>query len=208
MVAPDFSSDADRLGIMGGTFDPIHLGHLIAASEALHHFALSRVIFIPAARPWQKEFYSDAEDRFLMTTFAASSHPRFAVSRMELDRKGPTYTYETMASLREFHGPSVKLFFIIGADAVLKLGSWHGLEQLRPLASLIAVARAGHQLTQLKPGEGWPDIELMEMPEIGISSTDVRERVRAGRPIDFLVPQQVAEYIREQGLYVGSRESA
>lgn len=193
---------------MGGTFDPVHLGHLIAASEALHQFELDRVIFIPAARPWQKEFYSDAEDRFLMTTFAASSHPRFAVSRMELDRKGPTYTYETMTSLREFHGPSIKLFFIIGADAVLKLGSWHGLEHLRPLASLIAVTRGGHRLAELESAEGWPEIEVMEMPEIAISSTDIRERVRAGRPIDFLVPGQVAGYIREQGLYVGSRENA
>ncbi|MFN2526735.1 MAG: nicotinate-nucleotide adenylyltransferase [Actinomycetota bacterium] len=199
---------AARLGIMGGTFDPIHLGHLVAASEALHHFSLDQIIFIPAARPWQKDFYSDAEDRFLMTTFAASSHPRFAVSRMELDRKGPTYTYETMALLREFHGESVKLFFIVGADAVLKLGSWHGLENLRPLASLIAVGRVGHDLQALTPEEGWPEVNLMEMPPIGISSTDIRERVRSGRPIDYLVPHQVAAYIREQGLYVGSHENA
>ncbi|MFN2526934.1 MAG: nicotinate-nucleotide adenylyltransferase [Actinomycetota bacterium] len=207
-MATDSSSGADRLGIMGGTFDPIHLGHLVAASEALHQFELDRIIFIPAARPWQKDFYSDAEDRFLMATFAASSHPRFAVSRMELDRKGPTYTYETMASLREFHGAAVELFFIIGADAVLKLGSWHGLEHLRPLASLIAVTRPGHNLEDLAPAEGWPKVELMEMPEIRISSTDIRDRVRAGRPIYFLVPHQVATYIREQGLYVGSRERA
>ncbi|HEX2241398.1 MAG TPA: nicotinate-nucleotide adenylyltransferase [Actinomycetota bacterium] len=205
-MAQDSESGGERLGIMGGTFDPIHLGHLVAASEALHHFALDRIIFIPAARPWQKESYSDAEDRFLMTSFAASAHPRFAVSRMELDRKGPTYTYETMASLREFHGPAIQLFFIVGADAVLKLGSWHGLEHLRPLASLIAVTRPGHDLEQLKPVESWPEVEVMEMPAVGISSTDIRERVRSGRPIDFLVPQQVAGYIREQGLYVGSRE--
>jgi nicotinate-nucleotide adenylyltransferase len=117
---------------MGGTFDPIHLGHLIAASEALARLDLDRMLFVPTGRPWQKTRYSDAEDRFIMTSLAAASHPRFAVSRMELDRTGPTYSADTLEQLRLFHGPDIKLFFIIGADAALKLGTWHGLERQSP----------------------------------------------------------------------------
>ncbi len=190
-----------RLGVMGGTFDPIHLGHLIAASEALFRLDLDRVLFVPTGRPWQKTRYSDAEDRFIMTSLAAALHPRFAVSRMELDRTGPTYSADTLDELRLFHGPDIRLFFIIGADAALKLGTWHGLERLRGLTEVVALARPGFSLESLKPEAHWPKVEMMQMPEIDISSSDIRGRVSAGQPIDYLVPADVMAYIRDHGLY-------
>ena len=192
-----------RLGVMGGTFDPIHIGHLIAGSEALAALELDRVLFMPTGRPWQKSHYSDAEDRFIMTCLAAASHPRFAVSRMELDRKGPTYTADTMEELKAFHGADVELFFIIGADAALKLGTWHGIERLAPLAEVVAVTRPGFTVDSLKPEPHWPKVRVMRMPGVDISSSDIRARVRSGRPVDFLVPAEVLRYIRDHGLYMG-----
>jgi nicotinate-nucleotide adenylyltransferase len=192
-----------RLGVMGGTFDPIHLGHLIVASEVRHALELDRVLFMPAARPWQKAAYSNAEDRFLMTTLAAARHRRFAVSRLELDRQGPTYTADTMAALKEFYGPDVRLFFITGADAALNLGSWVRLDELRDVAEIVVVVRPGYDASQLEAVDGWPVLRHVEVPSIGISSTDLRARVKNGAPIDFMVPHEVAAYIREQGLYVG-----
>ena len=197
-----------RLGVMGGTFDPIHIGHLVAASEALHVFDLDRVLFVPTGQPWQKSSYSDAEDRFVMTSLGAATHPSFAVSRIELDRKGPTFTADTMRTLREFHGPDTKLFFILGADAALRFGSWKKVEGLAAFTDLIAVTRPGFALGQIEPGATWPRIHTMEMPGIEVSATDVRERVRAGRPIDYLVPSAVVTYITERGLFVGPAEVA
>lgn len=195
--------DIRRLGVLGGTFDPIHVGHLIAASEAMADLALDRVLFVPTGRPWQKSRYSDAEDRFVMTALAAASHPRFGVSRMELDRTGFTYTADTLEALSAFHGPEVELFFIIGADAVSKLGTWRGIERLAGLTDIVAVTRPGFALDRLKPEPHWPKLRIMEMPGIDISSSDIRARVRAGRPIDYLVHDDVLLYIREHGLYVG-----
>ncbi len=192
-----------RLGVMGGTFDPIHVGHLIAASEALHTFDLDRVMFVPTGRPWQKSAYSDAEDRYLMTVLGAATNPRFAVSRIELDRRGPTYTSDTLQALRSFHGDDVTMFFIIGADAVLRLGTWNRVEELASLASIIAVSRPGFDLAKLNPEPQWPEVLMLEMPGIDVSSSDIRDRVRKGSPIDYLVPAQVEEYISEHGLYVG-----
>jgi nicotinate-nucleotide adenylyltransferase len=192
-----------RLGVMGGTFDPIHVGHLIAASEALYHFDLDRVTFVPTGQPWQKSSYSAAEDRFLMTVIGTSDNARFAVSRMEIDRTGPTYTSDTLAALKEFHGGHVEMFFIIGADAVLRLGTWKRVERVADLARIIAVTRPGFPLTELKAEPSWPEVIPMEMPGIDISSTDIRARVHKGEPIDYLVPRPVAEYISEHGLYLG-----
>src|SRR3990170_4848441 len=132
-----------RVGVLGGTFDPIHIGHLIAASEAAHRFELGRVLFVPAARPWQKSSYSDPEDRFMMTSFAIEGHALFAASRIELDRRGPTYTADTMIQLREFYGVETKLFFIAGADAIANVPTWEKLDALRDLAEFIAVTRSG-----------------------------------------------------------------
>lgn len=197
-----------RIGVMGGTFDPIHIGHLIAAREAMHAFSLDLVMFVPTGQPWQKAHSTDPEDRFMMTVLGAAGHPAFCVSRIELDRKGPTYTADTMQSLRDFYGTSVELFFIAGADAVLRLGTWRKLEELKDLAEMIAVTRAGFAIGSLKPEPGWPSIHVMEMPEVGVSASDIRERVRTGRPIDFLLPAEVADYIRRHGLYVGPSEAA
>ena len=197
-----------RLGVMGGTFDPIHIGHLVAASEALHVFELDRVLFVPTGQPWQKSSYSDAEDRFLMTSLGAATHRCFGVSRIELDRKGPTFTADTMRTLKEFHGPDTKLFFILGADAAVRFGTWKNVAGLADHTDFIAVTRPGFALGQIEPDDTWPEIHLMEMPGMDISATDVRLRVRAGRPIDYLVPDQVVTYIKEQGLYVGPEFAA
>ena len=163
-------------------------------------------MFVPTGRPWQKRSFADAEDRFQMTVLGAASNPRFAVSRMEIDRVGPTYTVDTMRVLKDFHGEEAELFFIIGADAVLRLGTWRGIEALEELAEIIAVTRPGFDLAELKPRPGWPEVRFMAMPPIDISSSDIRERVRSGRPIDYLVPRVVGHYVRTHGLYMGPLE--
>lgn len=199
------STTPTRIGVLGGTFDPIHVGHLVAASEAIHNFGLDRVILVPAGRPWQKSHFTDPEDRCLMTTLAAAGHPRFSVSRVEIDRKGPTYTVETLETLHGFF-PEAELFFIVGADAALELKTWHRVEEVASLAAVIAVTRPGSPLTDLQTEAGLPDVQVMEMPALAISSTDIRRRVAEGKPIDFLVPEAVATYIRDRGLYVETKE--
>jgi nicotinate-nucleotide adenylyltransferase len=201
------SSELARLGVMGGTFDPVHVGHLVAASEVQHALELDRVLFVPAGEPWQKDAYTAAEDRFLMVTLATDGHPGFSVSRMELDRRGPTYTADTLETLKEFYG-DVELFFIAGADAVQGLPTWIGFERLKPLADVVVVTRPGFEKSSMKTTAEWPLLHFVDTPEIGISSTEIRDRVRSGRPIDFLVPDDVAGYIRDQGLYVGQDERA
>ena len=193
----------ERLGVMGGTFDPIHVGHLIAASEALHRFGLDQVLFMPTGHPWQKQSYSDPEDRYLMTVLGTASNPHFAVSRMEIDRRGPTFTADTMEMLRDFYGGEVTLWFIAGADAASKLGTWKKIARLAELADVIAVTRPGHRLDLLESRPELPAVSIMEMPGIAISSSDIRRRVATGQPIDYLVPYEVAEYIRKNGLYLG-----
>lgn len=202
------TTDVRRLGVMGGTFDPIHVGHLVAASEALYAFELDRVVFVPTGQPWQKSSYSDAEDRFMMTSLGAATHRCFAVSRIELDRKGPTYTADTMRTLKDFHGADTELFFILGADAALRFGTWRHVEGLADHTELIAVTRPGFALGQIETDDSWPRIHLMEMPDIDVSATDIRARVRSGRPIDYLVPSSVVSYIHDRGLYVGPVEGA
>lgn len=191
------------MGILGGTFDPIHIGHLVAASDALHHFRLDRVLFVPAGSPWQKDEYSDPEDRYLMTVMAAAEHPCFAVSRIEIDRRGPSYTVDTLRVLKELD-PEVELFFILGADAAVNLNTWHGLERLGDLAEMIVVPRAGAPAELPERGDRWPRLHLLQMPLIGVSATEVRRRARAEEPIDFLVPARVARHIRDHGLYAGT----
>lgn len=197
-----------RLGVMGGTFDPIHMGHLIIASEALHEVGLDRMVFMPTGQPWQKKAQSSPEDRYLMTVLGTSGNPRFAVSRMELDRVGPTYTADTMQQLRDFHGPDTELFFVAGADAVLKLGTWERIESLGELAEIVAVTRPGFVLEGLHPEPSWPRISTMPTLGLDISSTDIRARVAHGRPIDYLVPAEVVSYIKEHGLYMNEEGDA
>jgi nicotinate-nucleotide adenylyltransferase len=198
------SDPPERLGVMGGTFDPIHLGHLVGASEAMHRFRLDLVLFVPTGQPWQKQSYSAAEDRYLMTVLGTSSNPRFAVSRMEIDRQGPTYTADTMEVLRDFHGSDVELFFIAGADAAMRLRTWKKIARLAELAEVIAITRPGFRLDRVEHDATMPSVHIMEMTPMSISSSEIRQRVAAGRPIDYLVPEEVAEYIRKNGLYLGS----
>jgi nicotinate-nucleotide adenylyltransferase len=191
---------------MGGTFDPPHLGHLVAASEAAHHFELDRVVFVPTGQPWQKKKYSDPEHRFLMTSLGAASHPAFAVSRVEVDRRGPTYTADTMSSMRDFYGDKVDFFFIIGSDSAAYLHTWQRLEELRDLTEMIVVSRPGFDMSAIDAGPSAPELHLMDIPLLDISSTGIRTRVREGRPIDFLVPRDVIAYIRSEGLYAAETE--
>ena len=198
--------EPSRLGILGGTFDPIHIGHLAAASEAMHRFALDRVVLVPAGRPWQKTEFSDAEDRLLMTTLAAATHPRLSVSRLEIDRKGPTYTVDTLDALR-VGLPGAELFLIVGADVAMELKTWHRVGDIASFATVIAVTRPGSEPTALPTDPGLPDVQVMEMPALDVSSTDIRRRIASGAPIDFLVPADVVAYIRDRGLYTDTMEA-
>jgi nicotinate-nucleotide adenylyltransferase len=189
-----------RLGVMGGTFDPIHLGHLVAASEVAHLFALDEVVFVPTGEPWQKaeRAVTDPETRFLMTAIATADDPRFTVSRVDIERAGPTYTVDTLRDLAAQH-PGAELFFITGADALASIMTWRDPDDVLALAHLVAVTRPGHDLdaAHLPPGAA----TVVEIPALAISSTDCRERVAAGAPITYLVPAGVERFIAETGLY-------
>lgn len=196
--------DARRVGVMGGTFDPIHFGHLVTADEALHAFALDEVVFVPAGTPWQKGAdVAPAELRYLMTVVATAPDPSFSVSRVEVDRDGPTYTIDTLRALRAEH-PGAELFFITGADAILQILTWKDPEAVLSEAVFIAATRPGYDLDRLEKElpEGLESrVKTLEIPALAISSTDIRRRVREGRPISYLVPPAVAGMIQKAGLY-------
>lgn len=185
---------------MGGTFDPVHHGHLVAASEVAARFALDEVVFVPTGEPWQKtaRVVSAAEDRYLMTVIATASNPRFGVSRVDIDRNGPTYTIDTLTEMHDAY-PDARLFFITGADAMEQILSWHEVGRLFEYAHFIGVTRPGYRLN----GEHLPRgaVTLVEVPAMAISSTDCRARVAAGEPIWYLVPDGVVQYISKSGLY-------
>ena len=193
-----------RNGEMGGTFDPIHHGHLVAGSEEAHTFALDEVVFVPTGEPYQKEgrVVSPAEDRYLMTVIATASNPRFNVSRVDIDRVGPTYTIDTLRDLRDANGPDTDLYFITGADALANILTWHDVDTLFSLAHFVGCTRPGHRLTVT----GLPDgkVSLVEIPALAISSSGCRYRVAAGEPIWYLVPDGVVQYIAKRGLYAGA----
>jgi nicotinate-nucleotide adenylyltransferase len=188
-----------RIGIMGGTFDPIHHGHLVAASEVADRFELDEVVFVPTGQPWQKGAVSPAEDRYLMTVIATASNPRFHVSRADIDRDGPTYTIDTLRDLHAIYGPSAELFFITGADALAKILSWKDALEMLSLACFVGVTRPGFELTD----EHLPDdsVTLVEVPAMAISSSDCRARVASGKPVWYLVPDGVVQYIAKRRLY-------
>ena len=189
---------------MGGTFDPIHYGHLVTAEEALVQFSLDGVVFVPTGRPWMKEgrVVSPPEDRYLITVIATASNPRFQVSRVEIDRDGPTYTVDTLRALSDEH-PDSELYFITGADAMLEIFEWKQAGEALELAHFIAATRPGYDLTRFeaKAPTRHPNVSVMNVPALAISSTDVRERVHEGRPIRYLVPEGVKTYIDKTGLY-------
>lgn len=186
---------------MGGTFDPVHHGHLVAASEVADRFALDEVIFVPTGRPWQKSgrAVSEAEDRYLMTVIATASNPRFSVSRVDIDRDGPTYTADTLADLHAAM-PDAQLFFITGADALQQILSWRKVDELFRYAHFVGVTRPGYELADGHLPEG--SVTTVEVPAMAISSSDCRERVGAGRPVWYLVPDGVVQYISKRSLYL------
>ncbi|MBM3686711.1 MAG: nicotinate-nucleotide adenylyltransferase [Actinobacteria bacterium] len=192
-----------RVGVMGGTFDPIHIGHLVAASEVAHRFALDRVVFVPTGQPWQKSdrHVSAPEDRYLMTVIATAADDRFSVSRVDVDRDGPTYTVDTLRDIRTECGEDHDFHFITGADALGEILSWREPDEVLRLAHLVGVTRPGHVLAD--PGLAPGRVTLLEIPALAISSSDIRARVARGEPIRYLVTPGVEAYIAKVGLYAG-----
>jgi nicotinate-nucleotide adenylyltransferase len=186
---------------MGGTFDPVHHGHLSAANEVAALHGLDEVVFVPTGQPWQKTHrrVSSAEDRYLMTVIATASNPLFTVSRIDIDRPGPTYTFDTLRDLRDLYADD-ELFFITGADALAQILGWKQSEQLFDLAHFIGVTRPGYGPVDL---DDFPagSVTLLEVPALAISSSDCRTRVAEGSPVWYLVPDGVVQYIGKHRLY-------
>jgi nicotinate-nucleotide adenylyltransferase len=188
---------------MGGTFDPIHHGHLVAASEVQAWFDLDEVVFVPTGRPYQKadRDISPAEHRYLMTVIATAANPRFRVSRVDIDRAGPTYTIDT---LRDLHAemPDAELYFITGADALADIFTWRNVGELFELANFVGCTRPGYDMDPSTLGSIPAErVTLVEIPALAISSSDCRERKRRGEPVWYLVPDGVVQYIAKHNLY-------
>lgn len=192
-----------RVGVMGGTFDPIHHGHLVAGSEVQAWFGLDEVVFVPTGRPWQKadDEVSRSEHRYLMTVVATASNPRFTVSRVDVDREGLTYTVDTLRELQSLY-PNDELYFITGADALAQILTWREHDNIFELAHFVGCTRPGHELDE-NTLEGLPEdrLTIVEIPALAISSTDCRNRVSAGEPIWYLVPDGVVQYVNKYRLY-------
>jgi nicotinate-nucleotide adenylyltransferase len=208
---PEKGSVTEKLGVLGGTFDPVHLGHLIIAQEAQARLGLDRVLFVPTGQPWMKRgrTISPGEHRVAMARLAVADSPRFEVSSMEVDRPGPTYTVETLQALRREGPNELEIFFIIGADSLEGLARWKELQRVRELCTLVAVSRPGHREPDVASTEaGLPDAAPQVIPlpgiQIGIGGSEIRERVAAGRPIRYWVPPAVEEYIMRNGLYAAA----
>jgi nicotinate-nucleotide adenylyltransferase len=192
----------ERIGVLGGTFDPVHIGHLAAAVNVRHELGLQRVLLVVANVPWQKvgsRQVAPAEDRYAVVRAAAEGLDGVEASRVEIDRGGPSYTADTLAELAAAH-PGAGLFLIVGSDVVPELHTWERVDEVRELATLVAVARPG--ATVHDPPEGWR-MEVVEIPSLAVSSTDLRHRVATGRPLDVLVPPGAVREIRRLGLYAG-----
>lgn len=200
-----------RLGVMGGTFDPIHHGHLVAGSEVAARFQLDEVVFVPTGTPWQKagRRVSSREDRYLMTVIATASNPRFSVSRVDIDRDGNTYTVDTLKDLKNERGDDVDLFFITGADALASILTWRGAEELFDLANFVGVSRPGVDLSARDISHLPADkVTRLEVPALAISSTECRKRVGEGLPLWYLVPDGVVQYVAKRGLYTPANDGA
>ena len=197
-----------RVGILGGTFDPVHLGHLIVGEEARGRLELERVVFIPTGQPWLKEQQpaTAGKHRLQMLELALASNPKFDVASVEVDRPGPTYTVDTLEDLHQELGSEVELYFIIGMDALEQFRQWQRPERMLELCKLAVVNRPGYQRVDVNemvreyPQVG-PGLTLLNVPRVEISSTDIRRRVAEGKSIRYLVPEVVQEYIQEHGLY-------
>ena len=191
-----------RIGVMGGTFDPVHHGHLVAASEVAARYGLDEVVFVPTAMPVfkQEQRVSPPEDRYLMTVIATASNPRFTVSRVDIDRGGVTYTVDTLRELAATR-PDADLYFITGADALEQILRWKDADEVFRMARFVGVTRPGHHLSL----DGLPAdrVSELEIPALAISSTDIRVRAAAGHPVWYLVPDGVVQYIAKHGLYRG-----
>ncbi|MFC8043677.1 nicotinate-nucleotide adenylyltransferase [Nocardia sp. NPDC057353] len=197
-----------RLGVMGGTFDPIHHGHLVAASEVADRFELDEVVFVPTGQPWQKadKKVSAAEDRYLMTVIATASNPSFSVSRADIDRGKVTYTVDTLREMRDRY-PDAELYFITGADALANILSWQDWAELFELAKFVGVSRPGYELNADHLAEYLRDmpadaVTMIEVPALAISSSECRRRAAEDRPVWYLVPDGVVQYISKRHLYV------
>jgi nicotinate-nucleotide adenylyltransferase len=200
------SPEGPRIGIMGGTFDPIHHGHLVAASEVQAWFDLDEVIFVPTGQPWQKSHrrVSAPEDRYLMTVIATASNPHFSVSRVDIDRGGPTYTIDTLRDLGRDR-PGAEFYFITGADALAQILTWHDAAQVFELAHFVGCTRPGTTIDSATL-EGLPGdrVTILEIPALSISSTECRDRASKGEPVWYLVPDGVVQYIAKRHLYQDS----
>ena len=212
MVINTSNNKPKKIGIMGGTFNPVHHGHLVTAQEALDQFDLDEVVFIPTGDPPHKidDPLAHAEDRYLMTVIATSSNSFFFVYRIEIDRKGKSYTIDTVKELRKLFGSDSELYFITGADAILEILTWKNTREIVTLAKFIAATRPGYDLSRIKElkttlfdseDEADRRIFIMEIPALAISSTDIRQRIKIGRPVNYLVPEGVNNYILKHGLY-------
>ncbi len=207
MAANDFKKNSKRIGIMGGTFDPIHYGHLLAAEEASYAFDLEKVIFIPAGCPPHKKGrkVAPAEDRFIMVLLAILDNPKFSVSKIEMYDKSPVHTVDTIKKLRKIYpdGQGYRLYFITGLDAILSITSWKDPFLLAKLCRFIAVTRPGYNIDDIKklPFEIRSVIDILEIPLLAISSTEIRNRIREGRCIKYLLPPLVESYIYRRMLY-------
>lgn len=192
-----------RVGVMGGTFDPIHHGHLVAASEVQAWFDLDEVIFVPTGQPWQKSdrAVSAAEDRYLMTVIATASNPRFWVSRVDIERGGPTYTIDTLQDVHR-ERPEAELFFITGADALAQILTWHDADEVFKLAQFVGCTRPGTTIDSTTlAGLPADRVTIIEIPALAISSTECRARAEKGEPVWYLVPDGVVQYITKRQLY-------
>ena len=188
---------------MGGTFDPIHNGHLVAASEVAQAYNLEEVIFVPTGQPWQKMKVTEGEHRYLMTVIATAANPRFRVSRVDIDRGGITYTVDTLRDIKAQY-PDADLFFITGADAVAQILAWKDVEQIFEMAEFIAVTRPGHPMNV--PELSFGKVTILEVPALAISSTDIRDRASEAKPVWYLVPDGVVQYIAKHKLYRGGED--
>ena len=196
----DLREGSGTVGIMGGSFDPIHLGHLVTAEQARADLGLDEVVFIPSGAQPQKSHATPPELRYLMTVLATAANPAFSVSRLEIDRPGATYTIDTLRSLHE-RRPDDRLYFITGADAILNILTWKDTAECLELAEFVAATRPGYDLGRLESEGLRRHVRILDVPALAISSSDVRARFEAGRPVRYLIPLEVEQFARKYRLY-------